>query len=106
MRPHTDLTLHGFDEDGCGVLIDRRFECFDIAVGHVHDSRNTRREGSAVGFLRRQRQRAHGAAVEGAFDGDDEGASPSGGAPGHLEGRLIGFGSRVREEHGGSGTAG
>ena len=52
--------------------------------------------GVAVGLLGGQRQRAHGAAVEAALGGDQVGAA---GAPGELEGRLVGLGAGVGEEH-------
>ena len=52
--------------------------------------------GVAVGLLGGQRERAHGAAVEGALGGDDVGAA---GAPGQLERRLVGLGAGVGEEH-------
>ena len=52
--------------------------------------------GLAVGRLGGQRERAHGAAVEGALGGDHVGAA---GAPGQLERRLVGLGAGVGEEH-------
>src|SRR5699024_1978933 len=70
--------------------------------GDVDDSGDSGSEGLAIGGLRGQCQRAHGPAVEGPVDGDDERAAPSPGAAGHLERRLVRFGAGVREEHGGS----
>ena len=62
--------------------------------------------GVAVGVLRGQGQGAHGAAVEGALQGDDLGARRSRRcrvAPGQLERGLVGFGAGVGEEHLGPG---
>jgi hypothetical protein len=102
MGAHADLALDGFDEHGRGVLVDGRLERLSVAIGDVDDSGDSGSEGLAVGGLRGQCQRAHGPAVEGPVDGDDERAAPSPGAAGHLERRLVRFGAGVREEHGGS----
>jgi hypothetical protein len=75
VRAHADLSLDGFDEHGGRVLVDRSLKGVDVTVGDVDDSGDAGGEGFAVGFLRRQREGSHGAAVEGTVDGDDEGAS-------------------------------
>ena len=66
-----------------------------VAVRHEGDAAGQRLERLAVGRLGGQRERAHGAAVEGALGGDDVGAA---GAPGELERGLVGLGAGVGEE--------
>ena len=64
--------------------------------GHVGDVAGQRLERRLLGRLAGQRQRAHGAAVEGAFGRNEFGAP---GQPGDLERDLVGLGAGVAEEH-------
>ena len=72
-RADAGLALDRFEEDGGGGVINRGAEGVDVTEGDVHDAAGQRRERRPVGLLGGQRQGAHGAAVEGAFEGDDLG---------------------------------
>ena len=72
MLPDSDLTLDGFDEDRGSRVVDSGGECLDVSVGNMDDAGDSGCEGFAVGGLGRQCECAHGAAVEGALDGDDD----------------------------------
>ena len=93
---HARLALDRFEDHGRGLVGDGLRECGLVAVRHEGDVAGQRLERRAVRLLRRQRERAHGAAVEGALGGDQVGTA---GAPGQLEGRLVGLGAGVGEEH-------
>ena len=86
----------GSSDDRGGLVVDRRGERVGVAVRDEGDVAGQRLERLAVGGLAGERQRAHGAAVEGALGGDQPGAP---GAPGQLEGGLVGLGAGVGEEH-------
>ena len=92
---HARLALDRFEDDGRGLVGDGLRERGLVAVRHEGDVAGQRLERRAVRLLRRQRERAHGAAVEGALGGDQVGTA---GAPGELEGRLVGLGAGVGEE--------
>ena len=98
--PDSDLALDGFDEDGGSGVVDSGGERLDVSVGNMDDAGYSGGEGFAVGGLGRQCECTHGAAVEGALDGNDDRAAPTPSAAGHLEGGFIGFGAGVGEEHG------
>ncbi len=89
------LALDGFEDDGGTGVVDGGGERLDVAVGDEGDVTRQRLEGLAVGRLRRQGQRAHGATVEGALGRDQPGPA---GAAGELQGRLVGLGAGVAEE--------
>ncbi len=89
------LALDRLQADGRGLVGHGGGECVGVAVRDEGDVTGQRLERLAVGGLRGQRERAHGAAVEPALGHDDVGAT---GAPGELEGPLVGLGAGVGEE--------
>ena len=93
---HARLPLERLEDDGRGLVGDGSGQRIGVAVGHERDVARQRLERLAVGLLGGQRERAHRAAVEGALGGDHVGAA---GASGQLEGRLVGLGAGVGEEH-------
>jgi len=91
---HAAFTLDGLDDHGGGLVVDGRRSSVQISVWHEDHVTGQRFERLAVLGGRRQRERSHRPAVEGALHGDD--LRPAG-EPGDLEGCLVGFGARVRE---------
>ena len=100
----TGLTLDGLQEDRGGVgrtvlavsaVRDQGTQCVDVTVRVVLDPGGHRLERGALVGLAGECQRAHRSTVEAVLCGEDAGAS---GAPGDLEGGLVGLGTGVREE--------
>ena len=92
---HARLALDRLEDDGGRLVGDGPGERGLVAVRHEGDVAGQRLERRAVRLLRRQRERPHRAAVEGALGGDQVRTA---GAPGELEGRLVGLGAGVGEE--------
>ena len=113
------LALYGFDHDGGGLFggrdgfEQRIFDVLDaldgaaigllavgaavaVGVGRVDHAGYQRAESGALhGLARGERERAHGASVEAAEEGDDLVAA--GGVAGQLDGAFHGFGAGVAE---------
>ena len=92
----TGLALDRLQHDRRGLVGHGRGERLGVAVGHAGDVAGQRLERLAGRGLVGERQRAHRPAVEGALGGDQVGPA---GAPGELEGGLVGLGAGVGEEH-------
>ena len=90
------LALHRLEQDRRGLVGDRGRERLGVAVRHEGHVAGQRQERRPVRLLGRQRERAHGPAVEAALGRDDVGAA---GPPGELERRLVGLGAGVGDEH-------
>ena len=120
-RQVSALALEGFHHDG-GALLGRNFGAedpvFDVArgvtgvllrlgaggtaievwIGNVHNSRNQRRKAASLLRLGAgQRERAHGASVEGSVEGDD--VLAPGMVARQLERRFDGLGAGVAVMH-------
>src|SRR5699024_6086008 len=101
--PYADLALDRFDHEG-GHLVPCRageglLQGLDIAEREVFHAAGQGFERFAVGLFGGQCQGAHGAAVEGALEGEDPGPVAAAVPAGEFEGRLHGFGARIGQEH-------
>ena len=65
-RHHAGLTQDRLQEDRGDGVVDRRLQRRDVAVGNEFHAGRHRLERRPLGRLAGQRERAHGAAVEGA----------------------------------------
>ena len=93
---HAGLAEDRLEHDRRGVGVDGGVQRGDVAVGHVRHPGRQRLERRPLGLLAGERQRAHGAAVEGVLGGHDVRAA---GPPGHLERGLVRLGAGVAEQH-------
>ena len=93
---HPGLALQRLDDHGGGGVVDRCGQGVRVAVGDERDVARQRLERLAVGGLRGERQRPHGAAVERTLHRHQPGPA---GAAGQLQGSLVGLGAGVGEEH-------
>ena len=93
------FALDGLQDDRGGVarvLLHQGLECLDVAVREELDASRHGFERRALVRLARQRERAHGAAVETAFSCEDAAAA---GQACELECGLVGLGAGVAEKH-------
>jgi hypothetical protein len=91
------FTLDRLDEDRRGAVTDRILERGGIVPRHHHEARHERLERLLLLALRRGRQRAERASVEGVLEHDDLALRPV--AAGELDRALVGLGAGVAEEH-------
>ena len=93
------FALDGLQDDRGGVarvLLHQGPECLDVAVGEELDASRHGFERCALVRLARQRERAHGAAVEAALSCENAAAA---GQAREFEGGLVGLGAGVAEKH-------
>src|SRR4029450_12047325 len=100
---HAALALNRLQQDAAGLRRDGRGERIGVVGSSEADVREQRFEGLALAGLARDRERAEGAAVEGAGQRDDAGFA--GRLARVLESGLDGLGPRVAEKRPGAAEA-
>jgi len=102
-RQHTAFALYRLDDYRAGLVGDSRLQCLDIVERHVGDTGRVRAKAFGVLGLATYVHGKHGTAVEGVGAGNDfvlVGAVVVGSVfTRQLEGRFVGFGTGVTEEH-------
>jgi hypothetical protein len=96
---HAAFAQAGLQEYRRGVRADGRGQRVDVAVRDEADIHPEGLERLPDGGLARQRQRAHGPAVEAVLRGDDHRPVGPGMPPDQLERGLVGLGAGVGQEH-------
>ncbi len=101
---HAALALHRFDENACRLRPDRRLRGFDVLERHAIEPGGFRSEAVLALGLVARRHGGEGAAVEGGGHHHDPVALRAAlvelVAPRDLDRALVGFRTRVAEEHG------
>ncbi len=100
--PDATFALDGFDHHGAGLRADRGFERRPVVERHLIETIHLGAEAVDVLLLSTRRDRGQGAAVERAFERHDAEtlrvAARRLVLAGHLDGGLVGFGTRIGEE--------
>jgi hypothetical protein len=103
-RPDAAFALHRLDQDAGSGFVDGCFQCLMVAESNLLETRHARLKSLKIFLVTGCGKRCKGAAMEGAFKGDDGVAlgTAVGGVilPGHLDGAFKCLGARVAEEHG------
>ncbi len=102
-RQHAALALDRFQHHGAGLVGDRRRQRFQVVVGNVGDTLELGPEAIGILRLAADVDGEQGAPVEAVAGGDDlvllRAVDIVGVAASQLEGRLVGLGAGVGEEH-------